>query len=122
MALAWRSMSADQELPSNSIVGGREENRTPLYIIRAKFENCLLPGKFSSARQQAYISFDGREHEIVDFEILTGTRFEWLKSNETHYVSRDFPAGYDENGEILNIGRIEHDDAVTLGKIVPTSH
>ncbi|HET6452680.1 MAG TPA: DM9 repeat-containing protein [Spirochaetia bacterium] len=57
-------------LPFGAILAGRDDDGSPLYMIRSKVNNADSLGKYSSTRKQAYVPFGGKELEVSSFEVL----------------------------------------------------
>jgi Protein of unknown function (DUF3421) len=105
------------ELPEGAVVGGSDVD-CDLYIARAKHEGELLPGKYVPSHGVAYISWDGAEHAKDEFEILCGCKAIWHQINEGDTIPENaLPGGRTADGETLFVGRVPHENTVTLGKV-----
>merc|ERR1712002_664182 len=67
--VAW-AQGHGSTVPYGIIQGGYEANGEPYYIGRAHFRGVLLPGKVHLSHQCCYVSYDGGEHAIREFEVL----------------------------------------------------
>lgn len=57
-------------VPSNAVVGGKTMDGETLYIGRAYFEGSLTPGKIHPSHRTLYISFDGSEIGIEEYQVM----------------------------------------------------
>lgn len=58
-------------IPPNAFVGGTSEvMNEPLYIGRAMIDNNLISGKVHTRYHLCYLPYNGREVEVVEYEIL----------------------------------------------------
>jgi hypothetical protein len=106
------------EVPAGAIVGGKEADGTPLYIIRAPWEGSLVPGKFNPRFHKGYIPYAGAEHEIQSFEILIQ---DWVPARGTQVPAGVSPAGAEANGAPLYIIRAPMGSGVHPGKLNPAN-
>lgn len=103
-------------LPDNAIVGGFEDEF--LYIIRAAHEGSLTPGKLNPGQGRAYISWGGRDHEKLEFEVLCGYNYVWVSTTKDRIPSGAIVGGYSEDTrECLYIGRASCDGHTIPGKV-----
>jgi hypothetical protein len=58
------------DLKKRAIVGGRTVTGEPLYIGRAEHAGSLVIGKIHPSHGVLYFSFDGKEFNSHDYEIL----------------------------------------------------
>lgn len=56
-----------------------------------------------------------------EFEVLVGTKFNWVKDSNGQVPNNAFIAGYTEHGESTFIGRAMHGKKVLIGKIQPSN-
>ncbi|KAF8626837.1 hypothetical protein AX15_004668 [Amanita polypyramis BW_CC] len=71
--LRWVSVSGRIDISNlgvRPVEGGRENDGTPLYIIRAYYKDAVHPGKTSSKLNGAYIPWGGKEKEVHEYEVL----------------------------------------------------
>jgi len=73
----WVSSTVFEDA-AKGFVASKEADGSPVYIIRAPFEGGVTPGKFSPRRQEASISWGGRENTVLSFELFIG-QAEWKK-------------------------------------------
>ncbi|KAF8629226.1 hypothetical protein AX17_005809 [Amanita inopinata Kibby_2008] len=71
--LRWVSASGQinvSNLGARPVEGGRENDGTPLYIVRAYYKEAVHPGKTSSKLDGAYIPWGGKEKAVQEYEVL----------------------------------------------------
>ncbi|GAB0099569.1 hypothetical protein DMENIID0001_154520 [Sergentomyia squamirostris] len=104
----------------NGVLGGRDVNGIFLYVARASIGDVVIPGKVTPYGH-CFISYNGQEYHVPVFEVLCNTRGSWIKAQDGFIPPGALPAGTDETGEILYIGRVAHKheghDIVTIGKV-----
>jgi len=103
-----------QSVPAGAISGGREDNGSPLFIIRAPFGGGLHPGKFSPAYKKAYIPYGGQERELTDFEILVA---DWQPLQGMNVPQAALGVGAEANGTPLFIIRARQGGGLHPGKL-----
>lgn len=52
-----------------------------------------------------------------NFEILVGSDVKWKKEKNGKIPSGAYPCGKTSKGETLYIGRVEHNQSITVGKV-----
>ena len=62
--------AADGEVPFGAIKGGYDDDGSPLFIIRARYQGGMHLGKMNPASGKAYIPYGGQEVEVVAYEVL----------------------------------------------------
>lgn len=59
------------KLTNRAVVAGYEgHDGSPLWVIRARFEGDLLPGKLAIKHKAAYVPWGGRENSVQDIEVI----------------------------------------------------
>lgn len=58
------------QIPDGAIVCGREESGEPLFVARADFNGGVHPGKIRFDFRGAFISFNGKEVLVPNYEVL----------------------------------------------------
>jgi hypothetical protein len=104
-------------LPRNAIVGGRDTDGAQIFVGRAAHEGDLIPCKVIPSKQVAYVSYNGSEISKHNFEILIGSDVKWKKEKNGKIPKGAFPGGRLSSGETLYIGRGEHNQSTTVGKL-----
>lgn len=57
-------------LSDRAVVGGYEgHDGSPLWVIRARFEGDLIPGKFAAKHHAAYVAWGGNENPVQNIEV-----------------------------------------------------
>eukprot|EP01120_Amphizonella_sp_Union-15-10_P003529 TRINITY_DN1394_c0_g1_i1.p1 TRINITY_DN1394_c0_g1~~TRINITY_DN1394_c0_g1_i1.p1 ORF type:complete len:175 (+),score=38.33 TRINITY_DN1394_c0_g1_i1:61-525(+) len=119
----WVQHKKSENIPSNALIGGHEQDGTPLYVIRSKHENSVQPGKFNPKHTDAYIGFAGKEIGKSEFEILVleakdFVRARWVpvSQNQGDLLGRAFVSGFDINQEPLYVARAKVSGSVAVGK------
>ena len=62
-------------VPEHAVLAGRDLNGGPIYVGRARFSSDLLSAKVVPKRRTAFVSFAGKEHRVVNYEVKTATAF-----------------------------------------------
>jgi hypothetical protein len=62
--------AADGEVPFGAIKAGRDDDGSPLFIIRARYQGGMHLGKMNPSSGKAYIPYGGQEIEVVAYEML----------------------------------------------------
>ncbi|ORX86233.1 hypothetical protein BCR32DRAFT_58430 [Anaeromyces robustus] len=69
--LQWQKCTNPQNIKeANTVVGGYEEDGTPLYVAKCRRDQTEYFGKTSKKAYCAYYGLDGKEFRINDFEVL----------------------------------------------------
>ncbi|CAB0004162.1 unnamed protein product [Nesidiocoris tenuis] len=111
----WKPTSGS-EIPPDAVPGGFDNEQ--LYIGRASHAGSLTPGKVVPSHGVCYIAWGGAEHGIPDYEVLTGCSPAWIPVTGGQIPDHALQAGQSETGEPLYIGRAQHNDTVTVGKVI----
>ncbi|XP_077300117.1 uncharacterized protein LOC143920947 isoform X3 [Arctopsyche grandis] len=106
------------QIPPGAIVGGQDGEE--LYIGRASHEGALIPGKIVGSHGVCYIAWGGQEHGKADYEVLCGCSTRWVPTSGAAIPENALPGGESEDGEPLFIGRVPHNDTMTIGKVQPS--
>ncbi|KAH8108101.1 hypothetical protein BXZ70DRAFT_1003504 [Cristinia sonorae] len=72
-ALQWvdyRGQFDINKLNGRPVEGGNEADGTPLYIIQARFQGGVHPGKVSSKLGGGMVSWGGGEHQVDEYHVL----------------------------------------------------
>ncbi|VDP79603.1 unnamed protein product [Echinostoma caproni] len=68
IALSWIPVDVKATVPTNAV-----EAKPGLYIIRARHESDIIPGKWSGTTPEASVSYGGEEFSVIEFEVLCNT-------------------------------------------------
>ncbi|KAK2582902.1 hypothetical protein KPH14_008972 [Odynerus spinipes] len=116
-SICWCDASGGM-IPPGGVVGGRDDE--PLYVGRAHHEGALIPGKVKPSHSVCYIPWGGAEHNKTDYQVLCGCNPAWVSASGGNIPSNAIPGGETEDGEPLFVGRVLHEDALTIGKVQPS--
>lgn len=64
----WKA-SADGRVPNKAFRAGYDENRDPIYVVKARVNNVTLPGKLLPSDNCGYVSLDNVEHAVRQYEV-----------------------------------------------------
>jgi len=113
--------ASDGSVPEGALVGG-EDGGAVVYVARAEHEGGLLPGKLVEGNGM-YIPWGGEEHVKDDYQVLimSPDAINWVDGK----MGDDVPAGcveggHSEDGEVLYVGRAQHEGTLTVGKFHPS--
>ncbi|KAL0901792.1 hypothetical protein ABMA27_006965 [Loxostege sticticalis] len=105
-------------IPNEAIVGGYDNE--PLYIIRARHNEFLYPGKYARSKRAAHCSFLDRVIEKTEFEVLCGCDYSWTTTSKDIIPSGAVVGGYDDWVREIYIGRVRHDGHLIPGMVDTT--
>nr|XP_034838853.1 uncharacterized protein LOC117994982 [Maniola hyperantus] len=111
--LKWEEAEQNGKLPDGALIGGYENEI--LYIIRAKHEGALVPGKYIPSHRLGYIAWYNMP-EKKKFEVLCGYNCIWVPTCNKAIPLGAVEGGYDDQGT-LYIGRALIEDNVIPGKV-----
>lgn len=67
-------------VPPNAVVAGHDSDGDTIYVGRAFFSNDMLPAKVIPNKGKAYVAYAREEHELENYEVLSGYNYEWLSA------------------------------------------
>jgi len=67
----WVQCSDPKKINGNPIISGNESDGTPLYSCKCYRDSIPYFGKTSSKATCAYYAYNGKEHRVNNFEVLT---------------------------------------------------
>ncbi|XP_046391920.1 uncharacterized protein LOC124160192 isoform X2 [Ischnura elegans] len=111
--------SNNGNIPPGCFVGGHDFN-SELYVGRAHYNGDIVPGKVNGLQRTCYIPWGGKEIRMGSFEVLQGDHLEWICSQGSRIPEGAVHGGRTRNGEVLYIGRVDHNGTRTVGKIQPS--
>ncbi|XP_026333591.1 natterin-3-like isoform X2 [Hyposmocoma kahamanoa] len=117
------SPHAAQSYSHQAVVAGKEGyDSSPLWVIRAYHSGDLIPGKLAINHKQAYIAFGGNEVIVHSFEVLCAPAhlIRWKPASMGAVPAGAIPGGKTQTGETLYIGRVDHMNSLTPGKVHPS--
>lgn len=104
---------------SNAVYAGNDADGSPIYVGRAFHDGDQIPAKIIPSKNACYVPHNGLEHFKPQFEVLSGTGFQWIGSSNGHLPEGAVLAGSQRTGEPLYVGRAHYEGALTVGKIHP---
>jgi len=110
--------ASNGELPPGAVEGGMDGE--PTFVARARHEGDLIPAKFVPSHRVAYVPYAGGEHPHSEYEVLAGCNPRWVPTQGNNIPPQAVPAGQTSDGETLFVGRVNHDGALTIGKVQPS--
>ncbi|XP_049873807.1 uncharacterized protein LOC126372183 isoform X1 [Pectinophora gossypiella] len=105
------------QVPPGAVVGGQDTSGEPLYVVRARHEGALLPGKLVPSHGCAYVPWGGQEHGKPEYQVLVGGPNNWVPTSGSNIPPNALPGGESEDGEPLMVGRVRHEGSLTTGKV-----
>ncbi|XP_013192357.1 annexin A7 [Amyelois transitella] len=109
-----------QSLADRAVVAGYEgHDGSPLWVIRARFEGDLIPGKLAIKHKSAYVAWGGKENPVQNIEVCCARpeTVKWVESRDGHVPPNAVAAGTTDEGEPLYVGRAKQQGSLTPGKI-----
>ncbi|KAI4471014.1 hypothetical protein MML48_1g15758 [Holotrichia oblita] len=113
--VCWVEATSGQ-VPPNAFVGG-EDNGEPMYVIRGKFNDGLIPGKLLSSHGCSYVPWGGEENGLNTYDVLCDFNGDWVDCSGGNIPPNSLSAGESEDGEPLYVGRVLHEGSMTVGKV-----
>ncbi|XP_068158933.1 uncharacterized protein [Drosophila tropicalis] len=107
-------------VPQNAVVAGHDSDGDTIYIGRAFFSNDMLPAKVIPNKGKAYVAYARQEHELENYEVLSGYNYEWLPAENGAVPPGAVKVGQNVDGEWLYAGRGYHAGSLTVGKVHPS--
>ncbi|GBP08112.1 hypothetical protein EVAR_2910_1 [Eumeta japonica] len=107
------------QLSGRAVVAGYEgHDGSPLWVIRARHNNDLVPGKYAVKHRAAFIPFAGKEISVQDIEVMIAQpgAVRWVPSSHGAIPTGAIAAGNSANLEPLYIGRAHYMLSLTPGK------
>ncbi|XP_046836952.1 uncharacterized protein LOC124432248 isoform X2 [Vespa crabro] len=111
----WCDATSVMVVPPGGVEGGRDDE--PLFVGRAHHEGALLPGKVKPSHSVCYVPWGGAEHAKTDYQVLCDCHVSWVSTSGGNIPTNAIPAGETEDGEPLFVGRVHHEDTLTIGKV-----
>ncbi|CRK89235.1 CLUMA_CG002994, isoform A [Clunio marinus] len=118
-SLQWMSTNSHSPLPRNAVLGGRDTDGAEIFVGRASHAGDVMPCKVIPSKRVAYVSYNGSEVSMHNFEVLVGSNAKWKKARDGKVPKGAFPGG-SSSGEVLYIGRANHNRSTTVGKLHPS--
>ncbi|CAK1544117.1 unnamed protein product [Leptosia nina] len=112
-----------QSLSNRAVVAGYEGyDQSPLWVIRARLNGDLLPGKLAVKHHAAYVPYNGKENPVQNFEVCCAPadKIRWVEGRDGVVPPNAIAAGNTASGEPLYIGRAREQGSLTPGKVHPS--
>jgi len=98
--------TANGQIPNDSWQVGHNDQNTPFYLCRARYESGVHPGTISQNSKGCHISYRGKEEVIEHYQIyvdLNGAEpaGEWVKAWGGWVPKFSWRVGYDTSGQPL---------------------
>ncbi|XP_049871104.1 uncharacterized protein LOC126370298 [Pectinophora gossypiella] len=111
---------SQRSIPPGALRVGTDQDGDEIYAGRAHHAGDVLPAKVIPSKNACYISFEGEEILVDQFEVLVPAMFSWQFSTNGEVPPGAVEAGVTSSGEKLYFGRVTHDGCTTPGKIHPS--
>ncbi|XP_014256355.1 uncharacterized protein LOC106670473 [Cimex lectularius] len=113
----WKPCSGGTLFP-DAVEGGFDNEKT--YVGRALHNGATIPGKVLPSHGVCYVAWGGEEHGKTEYEVLTGCCPNWVPATGDQIPMNALQGGVSETGEPLFVGRAQHLDTLTVGKVQPS--
>ncbi|XP_014367603.2 uncharacterized protein LOC106718111 [Papilio machaon] len=110
-------------LSNKAIIGGYEGyDGSPLWVIRARYEGDLIPGKLAVKHHAAYVPWGGNENAVQNIEVCCAPpeRVRWVECRDGVIPPNAVVGGNTSSGEPLYVGRAKEQGSLTPGKVHPS--
>ncbi|XP_050349452.1 annexin A7-like [Nymphalis io] len=110
-------------LSNRAVVAGYEGyDQSPLWVIRARYEGDMIPGKLAIKHKAAYVPWGGRENAVNNIEVCCARpeKVRWVESRDGMIPQNAIISGNTSAGEPLYIGRAREQGSLTPGKVHPS--
>uniref|UniRef100_T1GJE0 Uncharacterized protein n=1 Tax=Megaselia scalaris TaxID=36166 RepID=T1GJE0_MEGSC len=117
MSIYWIRSAPYEDIPRDAVRGGTDIDGSKIYVGRAFYEGDQVACKFIPRHQMYRVSYVGKEHNVTNFDYLTGEGFCWAFSRNGAVPLNAVTTGLSRNGESLYIGRCLHENSLQVGKV-----
>ncbi|CAK1579469.1 unnamed protein product [Parnassius mnemosyne] len=110
-------------LSDKAVIAGYEAyDGSPLWVIRARYEGDLIPGKLAIKHHAAYVPWGGNENAVQNIEVCCARpeRIRWVETRDGSIPPNAIVGGSTSSGEPLYIGRAKEQGSLTPGKVHPS--
>jgi Protein of unknown function (DUF3421) len=120
----WVSLKGRDPIPSNAVEGGFDTGGGKLYVGRFWIAGVVIPAKIRGSSDEVSVlewvsgPHQGKENEVNDCQILTGTGFRWQACENGEVAGGAVHTGELETGELFFVGRTHMRNSLTPGKVV----
>lgn len=112
--------ASDGNVPCDAVIGGMDSGES-IYIGRVQHEADLLPGKIVPSHRVCYVPYASCEFPHRTYQVLVSldqTQFDWVPESNGRLPPGAVQGGFSaKDNEALYIGRVFHEDTLTIGKI-----
>ncbi|VDP71926.1 unnamed protein product [Echinostoma caproni] len=122
VALSWIPVDAKSTVPTNAV-----EAKPGLYIIRARHEYDIIPGKWSGTTPHAFVSYGCGEIKVTKFDVLCNTSvfqnrppYKWVPASHGLVPHLAVRGGRCISEEPLFIARAQIENVWCTGKVHPS--
>ncbi|THD27200.1 DM9 domain-containing protein [Fasciola hepatica] len=122
VSLSWIPAFSNSSPPPNAV-----EAKPGLIVIRVREVSDVLPGKWPTEAECAYIPYGGREKSANSFEVLCNTSlyserdpYTWIPSGAGYIPTEAIQGGVTETMEPLYIARAMVNGEWCVGKVHPS--
>jgi len=118
--LKWERGNIRSRVSSNALQGGKDSDGSLIYVGRALHSGVKLPAKVIPSKNACYVSYNGKEILVDNFEVLThDARLAWEPQSDGRVAEGAVSSGREGNEELF-IGRAPFQGSMTIGKIHPS--
>ncbi|CAH3984028.1 uncharacterized protein LOC123714219 [Pieris brassicae] len=110
-------------LSNKVVVAGYEgHDHSPLWVIRARIQGDLVPGKLAIKHGAAYVPWNGQENPVQNFEVCCAPadKVRWIECRDGIVPPNAIASGNTAAGEPLYVGRAREQGSLTPGKVHPS--
>lgn len=68
-AYKWVHASSKTYIPHNAVTGGKDSDGSEIFVGRTHYAGDDLPVKYIPSKEAAYVSYNGEEIGVDDFEV-----------------------------------------------------
>lgn len=109
------------KLGKKALVAGKDTDGSLIYAGRAMYAGINLPAKIIPKKNSCYVSYNGVEIAVEDFEVVAAKcdKFTWEPSCHGKIEANVVVTGRDGCDELF-IGRAPFEGSLTVGKVHPS--
>ncbi|KAM3966907.1 uncharacterized protein ACR2FA_011790 [Aphomia sociella] len=115
--------TAAASFTDRAVVAGYEgHDGSPLWVIRARYQGDLIPGKLAIKHRSAFVAWGGDENSVQNFEVCCARpeKVRWVECRDGAVPPNAIAAGNTASGETLFVGRAKYQGSLTPGKVHPS--
>jgi hypothetical protein len=117
------SPSSPEHLTGRAVLGGKEYDGNPIWIIRSWCDGNLIPGRLALRQKSALIPFKGAGLRVEEIEVLCARpeKIRWEQASVGNVPPGAIPGGVTSQGETLYVGRAKYQNSLIPGKVQPSN-